>query len=407
MKNDFLFKQKKSVLLFFSLMSAVTLSASNITAYFGDRLLQRTVIIDVNDMSLIKDIVTAGEGHYSVNAAGDLPKVYVDTRKSNYLEVIDTNTNTYQKKIILPHKVRSSDAYNPFLRVQLVAASDKPMTSLIDIDTDTVIASVGDNTVYPPNGDYGGGNATGHPFWLTKRKFVILDRPNRKIHIYKVERKNNGKWKVKHLSSKKTPTAIHHMIKGKKENTFFALAEGSPTNNIAPALIKYKLKGKKLIKKSKVFISKINISNLGAHHMDLHPNGKIMYIGSTEGNMYIIKISKRKMKVIGSIAVGKGAGHTTFIPERNIAIVTNHKDTFLSVIDTTDHTLIKNIEVSGPQINNAILQSHTSFIHPNGNYFYSFATDNGIFYEVDLNSLSITRTLNTGGTPLQGVFINN
>ena len=407
MKNDFLFKQKKSVLLFFSLMSAVTLSASNITAYFGDRLLQRTVIIDVNDMSFIKDIVTDGEGHYSVNVAGDLPKVYVDTRKSNYLEVIDTNTNTYQKKIILPHKVRSADAYNPFLRLQLVSASDKPMASLIDIDTDTVIASVGDNTVYPPNGDYGGGNATGHPFWLTKRKFVILDRPNRKIHIYKVERKNNGKWKVKHLSSKKTPTAIHHMIKGKKENTFFALAEGSPTNNIAPALIKYKLKGKKLIKKSKVFISKINISNLGAHHMDLHPNGKIMYIGSTEGNMYIIKISKRKMKVIGSIAVGKGAGHTTFIPERNIAIVTNHKDTFLSVIDTTHHTLIKNIEVSGPQINNAILQSHTSFIHPNRNYFYSFATDNGIFYEVDLNSLSVTRTLDIEGTPLQGVFINN
>lgn len=405
MKNNFSFKQLKSVLMFFSLISMVSLSASGLTAYYGDRLLQRTVIIDVDDMSLIKDIVTNGEGHYSVNLAGDLPKVYVDTRKSNFLEVIDTNTSTYKKKINLPHKVRSSDAYNPFLRLQLVTGSDKPMASLIEVDTDKRIASVGNNTVYPPNGDYGGENATGHPFWLTKHKFVILDRPNRKINIYKVKRKKNGKWEVKYLSSKKTTTAIHHMIKGKNKNTFFALAEGSPSNNIAPALIKYKLKGKKLIKKSQVFISKTNIANLGAHHMDLTPDGKFMYIGSTEGNMYIIKI--KTMKVIGSIAVGKGAGHATFVAERHMAIVTNHKDKFLSIIDTNTHTLIKNIEVSGPQINNAILQSHTSFVHPNGNYFYSFATDNGIFYEVNLNSLEITRTLDTGGTPLQGVFVNN
>ena len=43
----------------------------------------------------------------------------------------------------------------------------------------------------------------------------------------------------------------------------------------------------------------------------------------------------------------------------------------------------------------------------NGNYFYSFTTDNGIFYELDLSTLTITRTVDTGGTPLQGVFIRN
>jgi len=111
------------------------------------------------------------------------------------------------------------------------------------------------------------------------------------------------------------------------------------------------------------------------------------------------------MKIMKTIPVGLGAGHTTFVPERNIAIVTNHKDTFVSVVDTKKHTLIKNVTVSGPQINGAILQSHSTFVHPDMNFFYAFATDNGIFYELDLESLEVSRSVETGGTPLQGVFM--
>ena len=381
--------------------------SKQIIAYYGDRSLQRTVIIDVNNMELVKDIVTEGEGQYSVNQAGNLPKVYVDTRKSNYVEVIDTKTNTFKHIINLPHKVRSSDAYNPTLKIQLVAGSDKPMTSLIDVKTDTVIASVGENEVFPINGDYGGSNASGHPFWLTNNKFVVIDRPNRKIHVYQVNKNNIlGKYDVVHLSAIDTITAVHHIIQGRKQNIYYALEEGSQERMIAPSLIKYKLEGNNLVKLDQLFISKTNIAHLGGHHIDLAPNGKVIYFGSTEGNMYVIKIDNEKLELMKTIPVGKGAGHTTFIKERHMAIITNHKDTFLSIIDTNTHTLIKNVTVSGPQKNNAILQSHTSFVHPNGKYFYSFATDNGIFYELDLDTLKVTRTLETGGTPLQGVFVN-
>jgi len=63
MKNDFLFKQKKSVLLFFSLMSAVTLSASNITAYLGDKkivnnLKGRSNRLLIRDIGVKKDFDT-------------------------------------------------------------------------------------------------------------------------------------------------------------------------------------------------------------------------------------------------------------------------------------------------------------------------------------------------------------
>ncbi len=38
-------------------------------------------------------------------------------------------------------------------------------------------------------------------------------------------------------------------------------------------------------------------------------------------------------------------------------------------------------------------------------FFYAYATDNGVFYELDLETLEISRTVDTGGTPLQGVFM--
>ncbi|MEA3418853.1 MAG: hypothetical protein U9Q90_05585 [Campylobacterota bacterium] len=58
------------------------------------------------------------------------------------------------------------------------------------------------------------------------------------------------------------------------------------------------------------------------------------------------------------------------------------------------------------QVEGVILQSHSSFVHPNMNFFYAFATDNGIFYELDLEKLELSgRNVDTGGTPLQGVFM--
>ena len=66
-----------------------------------------------------------------------------------------------------------------------------------------------------------------------------------------------------------------------------------------------------------------------------------------------------------------------------------------------------NVVVSPPQQNGQILQSHTSFVDPDVNNFYAFASDSGIFYELNLNSLTITRTVNTEGTPRQGVFISS
>jgi YVTN family beta-propeller protein len=58
------------------------------------------------------------------------------------------------------------------------------------------------------------------------------------------------------------------------------------------------------------------------------------------------------------------SARTTFIPKRGLAIVTNTKDNFITVINTKTHKKIKDINVTSGTINtdkDKILQSVTTF----------------------------------------------
>ena len=233
--------------------------------------------------------------------------------------------------------------------------------------------------------------------------------------MYQVsERKGKrGGWNVTLLDTVDTPTAVHHFVKrdtstlsGKESISYYALSEGSPDAGIAPSILKYTLQRNQLNLVGEASLAETGdpiIAEMGSHHADVHPDGEHMYVGSTEGNTYVINM--KKMEVIKTVEAGAGAGHTTFVPERNLAVVTNHRDTFVTIIDTTTHTKIANVTVSGESMHGEILQSHSSFVHPNMDFFYAFATDNGKFYELNLETLKVSRTVETGGTPLQGVFM--
>ena len=380
-------------------------SGDTITAFYGDKLEDRVVIMDVNHMKLKSEVYTEGLDPYPVDRAGVLDKVYAITRGSSSIDVIDSNTFEKLGLIELKHSPRSSEAYNATLGLQLVTGADKPMASLIDVKADTVVASVGLNEIFTVE-DYGGSNATGHPFWFSDSQFALIDRPNRMIHIYNVVKNADSTFSVTLSNSVSTPTSVHHFVKRESsDNFFYALCEGSPTFGISPSVLKYTISEGKLL-----FVSETSLSTdeeiiplMGSHHADMHPNGVEMYIGSLEGNIYVLDTTS--MTINKTIQAGSGAGHTTFVPDRNIAVITNHKDTFLTIVDTKTNTAIKNITVSGEQINGEILQSHSTFVNPDMDFFYAFATDNGIFYELNLETLEIRRTVETGGTPLQGTFM--
>ncbi|MEA3418852.1 MAG: hypothetical protein U9Q90_05580 [Campylobacterota bacterium] len=184
-----------------------------IRAFYGDKALDRVVVIDVDNMKSAGEVDTEGIDPYPVDQAGDLDKVYAITRGSDSIDVIDASTLDPMGLIDLPHHPRSSEAYNAALGLQLVTGADKPMASLIDVNTDKAVASVGLNEEFSVE-DYGGSNATGHPFWFNDSMFALIDRPNHTIHLYQVEKKSGRrrtKVNVTLLDSVSTPTAVPTM----------------------------------------------------------------------------------------------------------------------------------------------------------------------------------------------------
>ncbi|RLJ21646.1 hypothetical protein DJ031_02495 [bacterium endosymbiont of Escarpia laminata] len=147
----------------------------------------------------------------------------------------------------------------------------------------------------------------------------------------------------------------------------------------------------------------LNPAEMGAHHADFHPDGIHIYIGSTEGHVFVV--NKDSMSVETMIETGVGSGHTTFAPMRDLAFVTNHNDTYMTVIDTTDHSWLKNIEVASSASPDYKSQAHTSAVSPDMKYFYSAASHDGVFFEIDMETLEVTRTLHLDGNALMGSFI--
>ncbi len=390
-----------------------TVVADERIAFYGDTLNQRILEIDVQNMSLIKEIPTIGETPYTIGRAGNEDKLYAITRGSEAIDVIDMNSMEITHTVDMQHTPRSC-AFNEYNGLQLISGKNKPMTSLIDVTNDEIVDVVGRDTLVTPL-DFGGSNATGHPVWLSQDTFALLDREVRKIILYKVEGVA-GNWTTTEMGSLITPTAPHHFVgKGadamdnsirigdSETDTFYVVTEGASLaqagESVAPQLLKVKFENDTLVLMGSALLDH-TVDDAGSHHATSAPNGNHIYMGSSEGTLSIINTDT--MNVVTEISAGLGCGHTTFVPQRNLAIVTNHHDTFITVIDTKTQEKITDITVSDASINGTILQSHTSFTDLEGNFFYAFASDNGKFYEVNLESLEVSRTLQTGGTPKQG-----
>ena len=273
-------------------------------AFYGDTLNNRILEIDVENMSLRKEIPTVGTNPYTIGRAGNEDKLYAITRNSEALDVIDMQSMEIIKTMPMQHSPRSC-AYNEYLDLQLISGTNKPMASLIDVKIDEVVAVVGRNVLVDPL-DYGGGNATGHPVWLSQDVFALLDREARKIILYRVQG-NTGSWRAEEISSLHTPTAPHHFVgKGAdamdnsirlddvETDTFYVVTEGTdydtPGAVIAPAIVKLKFNGESV---SNVGSSFLQQNEVGVHHASFSPDKQFIYLGSSVGKMFIIDVAIR------------------------------------------------------------------------------------------------------------------
>lgn len=432
--------------------------SNTLLAYYGDKENNRIVVVDVDNMELIDSIPTGHQKSYAAEKVkikgthSKTPKFYVPNRGSDVIDVLDSKTNNIVKSINLDFHPRSINV-NEDTGLVVVSGVDKPMVAVIDSKTDSLIATVGSNQVsYPTTSGHSyissGTLACGHPEWLNNDHFVLIDRQHKKIDTYKITKNSANEWTTSLVNSLSTPSPVHNLIppevhgkaghsngqrdgnvnennnenngrdrrhqKGHEEQystIFYATAEGA--TDIYPSVLKLEfIEGKGLSTIDELQIKKERLSPnvMGVHHLNFLKNQKYIYVGSDEGNLFVVDYQQEKMRIEKIIPAGQGAGHTTEMKHGgSIAIVINHKDSFITLIDTNDNQKIADIKVSNIDaslIGKVQTQSHPQYhFSKDGQYFYLFLTEEGEMVKVDLTNKRVEQRLSIGGKLAMGTFL--
>ena len=391
-------------------------------AFYGDYNSRNIYDINVDTMTLKATIEVNGSGvdvtgPYGMDVVSDKFSTtqigYSLNRKDTTMDVIDlTNGDKILTTINLPFKPRSTAVQNKHVKDYiLVSGNNKPMMSLIDAKTHAVVRSYGiNNDTAVPSTEFGGSLATGHPEWLMDNdRLMLIDRVNKTINLYDKDSETV-------LNTLNTATAVHHVIHDSPvagdldettgNGTYFAIMEGSDTQG--PGILKFTIDSNNTLTQTAI-VHADKTEAIGAHHAGtLSPDGKYIYLPTHSGNVYVYDIAT--LTQVDKFSAGAGAGHISFLKHSQKAVITNHYDTFVTVVNVTDAT--KNVVLGNVTVANVDttstgqrLQAHTSGHSFDEKYFYSVASTDGVFYELDMANLKVSRTLQLPGT-YPGAYIN-
>ena len=371
------------------------MTAAKAAAFFGDYENDRMFAVNSSFDSLIDTIATAA-GPYPVDQSGS--HVLPITRRAQQLDVIAVDTLANVGSIPLSHTPRST-AYRSSTGLLLVAGGDRACTSVIDLNNRAVVALVGDQRIITHRSDFGGGLASGHPAWVSDDTFLLLDRVSRTLALYDIKKTR--------LHEIHAPTSIHHVIQ--KDESWYGCCEGNPSSHIPPGLFRFQVANNKLVVTGNAWLPAAgkSVTDMGGHHIDLHPDGNTIYFGSVEGRIFVV--NRHTLKIEKVVYTGLGTGHTDFAEERNLAFVINHTDTHITVIDSRSHEVIKNIPVaSSPGRDGRKSIGHTFTIDSEKDEFICLASMDGSLVRINMDTLTVKAKLefdpNGSYTP-QGCFV--
>ena len=358
-----------------------------------------------------------GNNPHSIDRAGETNKFYMRTQNSYSFDVVNFDTEEV-KTVELGYKPRALGGYNKKYNLQLLSAKDMPVVGVIDVSQDRVIRTLGNQVKYNPSqitSNAGSGSATGHSFWLDDDHLALIDRVNREVKIYKTTKNTDGSFNFDRTSSITTGTALHAIERvasprTKKDLvTFYALGEGDTTIPFVPYILELTFNpstGVLSRPDRDVYLSNstdiVNNVKPTTHHAGISPDGKYLVAPVFDGKVYFI--NRETMSIEKILEAKLGAAHVEFSEQEKVAVITNHFSRDLTIIDMQTLTVKKHIRISdhGFNPNNKhLLQPHFSYLSPDGRYFYTFATQDGMFLKIDLQTLEIVDRLKTGGAPEQ------
>jgi len=351
--------------------------------YYGDITNNGVVKLDITLMEERPSIASNGLYPYEVAKALD-NDLYVLNRHDNVIGVLDTTNDTIVDEILLsffPRSISINSSNNI-----LLTGSNKPDATTI---ADNSLTNVYSDSSYKTPTSYGGTNATGHPVWIDENYFLLLDRTEDTIELYQKSLNTP-------IDKLRTKSSVHHVLA--KNGIFYGISEGRQ-NGVSPGIVKFTVSNGKINLLQERLLSEL--SNLptdftpnvwGSHHGAFHPTQNYIYMGSAEGNVFVLDLEN--LNLADTFKAGRGVGHFTFY--NNMLITTNHYDTIKTFHDTTNprsHKYITSLSFGDIIYSGITMQSHTTHIVDSSLYFMYNTDRDSTLYEIDLNSISIRRKI--------------
>ena len=367
-------------------------------AFYGDFSSSDVHVINIDKMKL-EQTLEGGIGAYGQEPVGHKYIVSL-TRKDTSIDIIDVENRDKRivSSVFLGYQPREV-ATNSSQRYSVVSGRDIPAHTVFNVKTGRVIKHFNRNQTPVKLTDFGGQNATGHPIFVSEYEYLILDRVHREIRLYHVF------WGLKDVL--KTETSTHHVLR--KGNKFYVVMEGSGSSSrvVSPAILKLSISSSrhKIRLEAVAYLENRPTKSLGIHHMNFHYDGRHIYTGSNNGLVYVV--DSKTMRVVDKFESGEGGGHIDFSPKYKKAMVTNHKSTFITMVDVSNprrNRVIKDIEVAD-YAEGVALQGHTQIMTDDENHFIGAATHDSHLFEVSMRNGKITRTLELDGAVLEQGFM--
>jgi len=355
-------------------------------AYLGDRDNNKIVKVDMNAMEMVTgDIESGGDDPYEVGSNGS--KIYSVNRQDYQINILNfkgsTGTETIDDTIQLPIMPRSIIFKGD---EAIVSSTSDAALMLIDTTTNELVTTCTDG--HGDDVNYGGSYKSGHPLWVDEEHFMLSDRSESSIELY-------NKASSAPIDKLTFPTSVHHIEAA--NGFYYAPMEGKKDSDVSPGVVKFHIDNGAFVLDAQVHFSEyaqsapieMNVDNWGGHHLAVEPESGNVFMGSREGNVFIL--SGDDLSLVDVFKAGIGAGHILFTD--SLAVVTNHFDSFKTVYNLKN-SKVKNIETNTYLDNGKLLQSHSSWVREG--YLYFIASSDKKFVEVNLKRGKVTRTVDLG-----------
>lgn len=362
--------------------AATEVTTTSTILYYGDITNNDVVALDTAEMQLKETISSNGMYPYEIAQALD-EELYVLNRADYTIGILDSSTNTIGYEIDLSFYPRSISIQGSDI---LLTSTNEPAAAVI---TSNVASPSYSDSPYVTPISYGGENATGHPIWVDNDYFLLLDRTENSIELYL----KDGYTPVSKIT---TQSSVHHVMY--RDGYYYGICEGEQ-NASSPGVVKFSVAEGKITLETERLLSSFsnlpddfNSASWGAHHGVLHPTAGYIYIGSAEGNVFVLDLLQ--LELADTFRSGKGVGHFSFYD--TMLITTNHYDSFKSFYDATDptsHKLIKELTFSDQIYSGITMQSHTSHIVDQKLYFMFNTDQTSTLYKIDLETITIENSV--------------